>query len=97
MGYVMIVSDGYMEALNEYRFNDALSLVWDKISKLDKYINEEKPWEGNANASQVVSDIFFALKGVSEFLLPFLPETAEKIDKAVRNKEMIQLFPRLLT
>ena len=85
------------KSLQEYKFNEALKSIWELTSFCDKYINEEKPWEGNANASQVVSDIFFALKGVSEFLLPFLPETAEKIDKAVRNKEMIQLFPRLLT
>lgn len=41
----LIGVDEYSEALVEYRFNDALSFVWQKITALDKFINETKPWE----------------------------------------------------
>jgi len=37
--------DEYQKLLSEYRFNETLSLIWGKITKVDKYINEEKPWE----------------------------------------------------
>lgn len=40
------IADGeYKKALEEFRFPDALSSVWKQIGELDKYINDEKPWE----------------------------------------------------
>ncbi len=80
-----------------FKFNEALRSIWELISFCDKYINEEKPWEGGAAAPQVISDVLFALENISDLLLPFLPETAEKIKKAVETKKSEQLFPRLLT
>ncbi|HLD70452.1 MAG TPA: methionine--tRNA ligase [Negativicutes bacterium] len=82
--------------LEEFKFNEALKAIWELISACDKYINEEKPWEGKENAAQVVCDILFSLDGISDLLLPFLPETSEKIKKAVGNKESAMLFPRLV-
>jgi len=81
--------------LKDFKFNEALKSIWELIAFCDKYINEEKPWEWNGKASQVISDVTFALEKISQLLLPFLPETAEKIRKAVKNKEPITLFPRL--
>ncbi len=83
--------------LEEFKFNEVLKSIWELISFCDKYINQEKPWEGKESAPQVVSDILFALEQISEMLLPFLPETAERIKKAVETKNTVQLFPRLLT
>ena len=109
IGHVMTVSDGYMEALNEYRFNDALSLVWDKISKLDKYINEEKPWEllkgsfGNRksqNIEHVLAHSVDQIQEIAILLEPFMPQTSDKIKKKFSESEIkssAPLFPRIET
>ncbi len=83
--------------LEEFRLNESLKSIWELIAFCDKYINEEKPWEGKENFSQVISDILFALDGIADFLAPFLPATSEKIKKAVETKKSEPLFPRLLT
>ncbi|OGZ64094.1 MAG: methionine--tRNA ligase [Candidatus Staskawiczbacteria bacterium RIFCSPLOWO2_01_FULL_40_39] len=79
--------------LKDFKFNEALKSIWDMISFCDKYINEQKPWEGGKNASQVVSDVLFALEVISGLLDPFLPETAGKIANAVESKKSGILFP----
>jgi len=83
--------------LEGFKFNEALKSIWELISFCDKYINEKKPWENNKNSSQVVSDVLFALDKISDLLLPFMPETSEKIKLAIENKELKTLFPRILT
>lgn len=87
----------YHKCLEEFKFNEALKSIWELISFCDKYINQEKPWEGKENASQVVSDVLFALNKISDVLFPFLPETSEKIKKVIETKNSEMLFPRLLT
>jgi methionyl-tRNA synthetase len=86
---------GYQEALEEYRFNDALKSIWELITVCDKHINENKPWEGKENASQVVSDILVALNAISDLLAPFLPETSLKMKRVLETKTSEILFPRL--
>lgn len=81
--------------LQEFKFNESLKSIWELISFCDKYINQEKPWEGKENASQVISDILFALENIAEMLLPFLPETAEKMKLVLETKKLQALFPRL--
>ena len=81
--------------LNDLKFNDALVSIWELISFCDKCINEEKPWEWNVGASQVISDVMRALEEISELLLPFLPETVERIKESIKDKKSVTLFPRL--
>jgi methionyl-tRNA synthetase len=83
--------------LEEFKFNEALKSIWELISFCDKYINQEKPWEEKSNAPQVISDMLFALEKISDLLAPFLPQTSEKIKTAVKNKQSLPLFPRLVT
>ena len=85
----------YKKYITEFKFNETLKSIWELISFCDKYINEEKPWEGKSNSSQVISDILFALDSISDLLLPFLPETSEKIKVSVKDKKLEILFPRL--
>ncbi len=85
----------YKKHLTEFKFNEALKSVWELIGFCDKYINEQKPWEENKNSSQVISDVLFALDKTSDLLVPFLPDTSEKIKRAVENKKPEILFPRI--
>ncbi len=92
---ILRINKDYKKYLEEFKFNEALKSIWELISFCDKYINAEKPWEGKEGSSQVVSDILFALDKISDLLLPFLPETSEKIKKAVESGKSEILFPRL--
>lgn len=87
------VKKDYKKAIENFKFNDALFAVWELISFCDKYINEEKLWE--TKKPQVISDLFFAIKEIGVLIGPFLPETAEKIKKAIKEKKSQVLFPRL--
>ena len=81
--------------LEEFKLNEALKSIWELIGLCDKYINEEKPWEGKESSSQIVSDILFTLDEISDLLSPFLPNASVEIKKALKNKETKILFPRI--
>jgi len=83
------------KALEEFKFNEALKIIWELISWCDKYINQEKPWEQKAGSAKVVSDLLFALENIAELLKPFLPETSKKVEKAVKEIKVEPLFPRI--
>ena len=99
----------YKEALDNFKFNEALKSIWELISFCDKYINEEKPWEekdekAKIKNQKVINDLLFVLGEIADLLLPFLPQTAEKIKKQIeidkktgelKNKKSPLLFPRL--
>jgi methionyl-tRNA synthetase len=98
--------DEYQKLLSEYRFNETLSLIWGKITKVDKYINEEKPWEllktptGNLKRpiNTILEHAVDEIEEIAELLEPFLPDTSVKI-KAQFTKAEIKssapLFPRI--
>ncbi len=92
-GKVKEVKKSYISAVEGFKFNEALSLVWEIISYCDKYINEEKLWE--TKNSEVINDLLFAIKEIGILLEPFLPETAGRIKKAVEEKKSENLFPRI--
>jgi methionyl-tRNA synthetase len=87
------VKNNYVLALEKFKFNEALAVIWELISYCDKYINNEKLWE--SKKPEVINDLFYTLNEISDLLLPFLPETAEKIKHAVESKKSKILFPRI--
>jgi methionyl-tRNA synthetase len=85
--------------LDEYRFNDALSLIWEWIRAADQKINQEKPWElEGEKAKKILTELSGAINEVAVNLSPFLPETSEKILKQFSGeiKSQTPLFPRIL-
>ncbi|OGH10915.1 MAG: methionine--tRNA ligase [Candidatus Levybacteria bacterium RIFCSPLOWO2_01_FULL_36_13] len=96
----------YKKLLEEFRFNEALALIWNKISKLDKFINDEKPWEllkvsSNHKGKDLNSLLAHSVDQIYEIaalLSPFLPETSDKIQKQFSKAEIKSgdaLFPRI--
>ena len=98
-----VIDDGvYKKALEEYRFPDSLAFVWQKITDLDRYINDEKPWElAKTNTQRLVSVLAHCVDQIQEIgilLDPFMPETSEKILEQFKGPKIIAqkpLFPRL--
>jgi len=65
----------------------------------DKYISENEPWklEGE-KLSEVLNRAVGSIKFIAHGLLPFLPETAQKIEKQFAGPKITAqppLFPRL--
>ena len=98
--------DEYQKLLNEYRFNEVLNLVWAKITRLDQYINQEKPWEllknpaGNLKRSitAILDHAVDEIEEIAILLEPFLPETSAKIKAQFTTAEIkssTPLFPRI--
>jgi len=115
---VQEIKDDCKASLEDFKFNEALSSVWRLISYCDKYINDEKLWETHLTSSgqtkklEVVNDLFYTINEIADLLSPFLPETSEKIKKALgRNQtgeaieenlpaqagKSVALFPRILS
>jgi methionyl-tRNA synthetase len=87
------VSKKYILNIENFKFNEALSSVWELVSFSDKYINEEKLWQ--TKNPEVINDLFFIIKEIGALLSPCLPKTSEKIKKAITEKKAETLFPRV--
>jgi methionyl-tRNA synthetase len=95
----------YTNALEKYHFDDALKIVWNKISELDGRISTVKPWEhGNPERDNVEIENFLKkdavlwIRDIATLLKPFMPETAEKIAEQFKGPKILSsvpLFPRL--
>ena len=92
----------YIKALDEYRFPDACSFIWEKITITDKYIDETKPWDllkkGDPRLRSVLSHLVGQVQEIAELLQPILPQTAEKIQEQFQQSEIKSqpsLFPRI--
>ncbi len=87
-----------LKHLNEFRFNDALSVIWDWIKEADQRINQEKPWELEEEKAKIVlTELIETIVKIATNLQPFIPESAEKILKQFSGliKSQPPLFPRI--
>ena len=85
----------YKKSLDEFKFNEALIVIWQLISFCDRYIEKERPWEDKKNSKTVISDLLFAVSEIAKLIEPFLPETSEKILRQIKTKKSKALFPHL--
>lgn len=93
------IDDHVSKSFEEFRFDQALKIIWDKITETDKYINENEPWKLQGDKlKEVLTFAVNSLRSIAYCLVPFLPETAEKIEKQFTGpkiKSAEPLFPRL--
>lgn len=84
--------------LEQFKFNEALGFIWQQITKVDKKINEKKPWElSGEKLKEILENYVTKIQQIAFNLQPFLPETAEKILKQFSGqiKSTKPLFPRI--
>lgn len=88
---------GFMESI---WLDKALGRIWENlVQKSNKYIDDNKPWELKKNdekkfqevMQKLISDLYL----ISQLLMPFMPETSEKIKKALEEKKTEILFQRI--
>lgn len=98
-----VIEDGeYSRALQEFKFNEAVGFVWKKITFLDQYINQEKPWALIKTNSQRVRSILThcidEIQEIGVLLEPFMPNTSRQILEQFKGPKIISqkpLFPRI--
>lgn len=87
------------ELIEKMELGQTLNLVWNKIRELNKYIEDNKPWElakaDENKFKEVMAELIFGLNDIAEGLISFMPETAEKIKTALENKQVEPLFQRI--
>lgn len=92
----------YYQALEECHFDRALDEVWEQVRGLNQYIDEQKPWEiaktdDKDHLREVLAYQVSCLLEIAELLVPFMPETAAKIQEIFESgvvKPFDPLFPR---
>ena len=85
--------------IENFEMNKALEKVWVIVDKANKFIDEQKPWElkktDEKKFSEVMERLLQDLYFISELLVPFLPETAERMKKALKTRKSNILFERV--
>ncbi len=99
--YLKIITNNkhYIKTLNEFRFNDALSFIWTKVTSTNKEIDNKKPWELKEDKlKKVLEPLINQIVAIAILIQPFLPTTSEKIlaqFKGPKIKSQPPLFPRI--
>jgi len=101
--------DTYHQAMEDLEFNKAIDEVWSMVRSLNQYIENVKPWEiakqatsnpeEGVHLAEVLNNSVGALTQIADLLVPFLPDTAEKIHTIFKTGAVISLpgvlFPRI--
>jgi len=94
----------FHSALDEFRFNDALAIIWSEFSQLNQTIELNKPWEmlkadRNEQLESFLEDMIQRLRPLAVWLEPFMPGTSKILLERLRPgrplSKSYNLFPRL--
>lgn len=87
------------DTMEKMEFSKALENIWNIVRESNKKIEDTKPWElkktDQDKFEAVMGGLVLDLFRVSQLLIPFMPETAEKIKKSLETKEREILFERI--
>ena len=90
----------FRNAMDEFRFSDALTIIWEKVKTTDQLVSDKQPWKLTGDAlGEVLAIAIGEIVEIATLLQPFLPQTAEKIlaqFKGPTIQTQSPLFPRLL-
>ncbi|MEM0143893.1 MAG: methionine--tRNA ligase [Candidatus Parvarchaeum sp.] len=77
-----IKKDDIIDSFEKKDLYSALTLIFDGVRKINKYINDKEPWKlKGKELSNVLYNSLEAIRIATIFLKPFMPSTAEKIEK----------------
>lgn len=88
-----------VKSIEEFRFDNALKFIWEKVTFVDQEINKAEPWKlEGTELKKVLQSYLNQIAEIALNLKPFLPETTNKIAKIfgeIKIKMTDPLFPRL--
>jgi methionyl-tRNA synthetase len=79
-------------ALKELNFKQALEDIWELVSYTNKYVDGQAPWglakkeENSGKLRHVIYSCLEALRFLSIYLYPFIPDASEKLYHALGQK-----------
>jgi methionyl-tRNA synthetase len=90
----------FTASFQNYRFNEALQIIWEKIRNCDESLSQKAPWKmtDQTTIAAVLRPLAQTILNLAYLLEPFLPASAQKIQtqfKATQIKKEASLFPRL--
>ncbi len=93
-----IYDPAIVNLMKEYRFNEALEKIWRRIKDMNRAIDEFAPWKNETGREDFLKKKLGELNIIGTMLIPFMPETAEKIVSSTggKVKKAQPLFPRLI-
>jgi methionyl-tRNA synthetase len=85
--------------IDEFAVHRALEAIWQVIAATNAYVNKTQPWQlakqsDKAELNSVLGELYATLRCIGESLVPFLPETAQRLLQALTTSSAEQLFPR---
>ena len=96
--YVQEKIKEFEEDMESIHISNALSRIWEIISRSNKYIDETAPWvlakseneEDREKLKSVMYHLIENLRIIAVLLQPFMPETAEKMFKQLGIKNELK-------
>jgi len=95
----------YAENMKNYKFDEALKLLWAKLRDCDEILSDKKPWKldpstssGQGKIEKILKPIAQDILNVASLLKPFMPSISEKIIKQFTAEKIVKgesLFPRI--
>jgi methionyl-tRNA synthetase len=92
-------SSAYMESLESFEIAETLKGIWEKVDKANEYMSQEEPWklakENESRFQEVMNTLLADLEAIAFELAPLLPNTSEKIQKALQAGKTEGIFQRI--
>ena len=67
--------------MDKLALHHALEEIWNFVSEINKYINENKPWENERRRAEILYTALEGIRIISILISPFMPETSERINE----------------
>ncbi|HEX8207351.1 MAG TPA: methionine--tRNA ligase [Solirubrobacteraceae bacterium] len=90
-------------AMDQWRISDALDAIWQRVRRLNAYVEEQAPWklakdeDRAADLDRALVTLIDGLRDLATLLAPFMPETMGRLAAAVegdRLEAIEPLFPK---
>ena len=83
--------ENYKKAIDNFELHKALEVAWKIVSESNKLVDESRLWEIARNdekkARETLERLAENIHAIASMLLPFLPDTAEKIFQSLGGKD----------
>jgi methionyl-tRNA synthetase len=92
-----LIDDTYRNFFSRYLFNEVVMHVWKSVRNLNRKTDEFAPWKKTPQEREAfLKEALDELNTIAYLLLPFIPETAEKIVQATQGsiQKTPPLFPK---
>ena len=94
----------FFEAVEAYRFNEAMDQVFEEVAKADRFMTKRAPYKAIKSGDAVerekargdIEELMKRLASIAAHLAPSMPRTAAAIAASIRtNQKPDNLFPRI--